>query len=335
MRPSIPEAMSASSKQPLSPEQIKCIQASRAAALQKQAARKRASPAPGQSPYHDGCSNSVGSSTDDRIHGTNRVTPISTGLPATADTASSSSSLHTKKRRPNGMNLKYYEYNLTTMKDTKGGFLVDEAQAELPDKSAAERAQHKEKQRRAMYEDHPLEMDPENAPRCKDCDSMAIDYNYKKHYNVLVCKECIEKCPDKYSLLTKTECATDYMLTNSELQDRERLPTWMKQNPHKSTWSDMHLFLREHVEAFAIDKYGSLEKMDLVFQQRQDKRAERKEQKAKQKMKELRQKTRTSTWKKPEAAHVHEYGQEILNETTGQYTQTCAGCGISISFESL
>ncbi|TPX37458.1 hypothetical protein SmJEL517_g00585 [Synchytrium microbalum] len=300
--------------QQLSPDQVKRIQENKNMALEKQAARKRAA-----EQQEDRNRSNAASSSSNAQPGA--------GSSSTADTSNINNNY---KKRKSGMNLKYYEYNLSTMKDSKGGFLVDETpEQEEPQPKA------REPQRKAMFEDEPIELDPSLMPRCNECDSMDIEYNYKKHYNVLVCKACIEKLPDKYSLLTKTECAKDYMLTNSELQDRERLPTWEKPNPHKSTWSDMQLFLRQQVEAFALTKYGSLDKMDEVFETREKKKGERKEQKELQKMRELRQKTRTSTWKKVETAHVHTYGEEVYDQATNTYIQTCEDCGISISFESL
>ena len=59
-----------------------------------------------------------------------------------------------------------------------------------------------------------LELDKN--PKCKECDSLDIDYNYLDNFNVLVCRNCRNKMPEKYSLLTKTECKEDYLLTDSK-----------------------------------------------------------------------------------------------------------------------
>jgi hypothetical protein len=40
---------------------------------------------------------------------------------------------------------------------------------------------------------------------------------------------------------------------------------------------------------------------------------------------ELRKKTRTSTWKKPNTDHVHEYGQAEYNEEQGVYVYHVSG----------
>ena len=77
----------------------------------------------------------------------------------------------------------------------------------------------------------------------------------------------------------------DYLLTESELKDRERLPIWEKPNPHKETWSNMYLFLRCQVEAFAWSKWGSPEALDKEFERREQEKKDKKEKKYKEKMK--------------------------------------------------
>lgn len=83
-------------------------------------------------------------------------------------------------------------------------------------------------------------------------------------FSIRVCKKCKEKFPEKYSLLTKTECkevsprvglqsfgqligSQDYLLTDPELKDEDLLPHLLRPNPHASTYSNMMLFLREQV----------------------------------------------------------------------------------------
>lgn len=73
-------------------------------------------------------------------------------------------------------------------------------------------------------------LDPTLNPKCNECQSMDIDQTYKKVFGCLVCKSCQNSKPEKYSLLTKTECkeasfsshiflvvlttAQDYLLTD-------------------------------------------------------------------------------------------------------------------------
>ena len=49
-------------------------------------------------------------------------------------------------------------------------------------------------------------LDPKLNPRCNECSSMDIDHTYKKVFGCLVCNKCKNEKPEKYSLLTKTEC---------------------------------------------------------------------------------------------------------------------------------
>ena len=43
-------------------------------------------------------------------------------------------------------------------------------------------------------------------PKCNECQSMDIDQTFKKVFGCLVCKKCQNAKPEKYGLLTKTEC---------------------------------------------------------------------------------------------------------------------------------
>lgn len=95
-----------------------------------------------------------------------------------------------------------------------------------------------------------------------------MDFQFLEIFNVNVCYKCKKALPDKYSLLTKTECKDDYLLTNSELDDQEILPHMRKCNPRKPEWSTMMLFLRYQVEEFAWKKWGGPEELDKEWQRR-------------------------------------------------------------------
>lgn len=50
--------------------------------------------------------------------------------------------------------------------------------------------------------------------RCRECGSLDIDFVWEEVFGCCVCAGCKEKMPEKYSLLTKTECKEDYLLTD-------------------------------------------------------------------------------------------------------------------------
>ncbi|KAI9008323.1 XPA protein C-terminus-domain-containing protein, partial [Gaertneriomyces semiglobifer] len=201
-----------------------------------------------------------------------------------------------RKRR--AIDLTYCEYNLSTMKDTKGGFILED-QPQAP----VERKQ-KKPEPTLVYDPPPDLANMHAAPKCETCKSIDLDPNYSTYFGLCVCKSCKDKYPEKYSLLTKTECREDYLLTESELRDVHRLPRWERPNPHKSTYSNMLLYVRQQVEAFAWEKWGGPQQLDDEFERREKEKKERKEKKFRAKLSELRKKTRTSTWaKKAEEEH--------------------------------
>ncbi len=63
--------------------------------------------------------------------------------------------------------------------------------------------------------------DEKERKRCRECGSLEIDFVWEEVFGCAVCGGCKEKMPEKYSLLTKTECRDDYLLT-----ERTPLPTY-------------------------------------------------------------------------------------------------------------
>lgn len=49
-------------------------------------------------------------------------------------------------------------------------------------------------------------LDSSKNPKCAECGTMDIDHMFKKVFKCLVCNKCKNEKPEKYSLLTKTEC---------------------------------------------------------------------------------------------------------------------------------
>ncbi|KAJ2648763.1 DNA repair protein rad14 [Coemansia sp. RSA 1250] len=229
------------------------------------------------------------------------------------------------KARTQGSKLSrgYYEYNLSTMRDTKAGFLEEEEPAaKLPEK------------KRKIIEDIPLGPLDDDL-KCIECGSLDLDVMYLKMLKVKVCKKCIENVPDKYSLLTKTEAKQDYLLTDGELRDRSLFPVWEKANPHKSTWNNMLLYLRRDLEEYAAKKWGGLDGLDREFERREEEKQARKEKKYQRSVADLRRRTRADEWEKErrerlrlENEHEHEFED---TEQTG--AQKCRTCGLEIEVE--
>jgi DNA-repair protein complementing XP-A cells len=113
------------------------------------------------------------------------------------------------------------------MVNSKGGFLVGEdkeADAELREKEKKrekERAQQNTEPGTSIVRNHFLPVityawviavhfEPGKNPKCHECGSIDIDHTFRKVFRCLVCNKCKNEKPDKYSLLTKTECKEVY-----------------------------------------------------------------------------------------------------------------------------
>lgn len=230
----------------------------------------------------------------------------------------------------------YIDYDFSTMTDTYGGFMEDtgggeETSKSLEDWKERQKAQH-------VVRDLPPPLDISTAPKCYECDSLEIDPNLYDNFNhTRVCRRCAKEKPEKYSLLTKTECKEDYLLTEPELQDTNLLSRIEKPNPHG--YSRMQLFLRLQVEKFAAKKWGSLENLDKEWERREEMRLKRKDKKYKDKLKEMRRKTRAEEFtrklrngKSINDKHVHDWAQPMPFERDGMkfVKKRCIDCGTEV-----
>ncbi|ORY83657.1 XPA protein C-terminus-domain-containing protein [Protomyces lactucae-debilis] len=229
----------------------------------------------------------------------------------------------------------YIEYDFSKMKDSKAGFMVDEATGDAQQEDRA--AQLQRLRDEAKRYDPPLALDDGSGTtkqaRCFECNTVELDFQFFNVFKARVCHTCKNKLPDKYSLLTKTECKQDYLLTDPELRDVELMPHLLKPNPHNTTYSSMMLYLRYQVEEFAYKKWGSPEKLDEEFERRTEEKKVKKDKAFELKLKELRKRTRVAKFSKSasrrlEAKHEHVFGAEVEDPTTGMTVRTCAECGL-------
>lgn len=207
-----------------------------------------------------------------------------------------------------------------------------------------------------------MALDPSKNPKCSHCRTMDIDYQIQGVFGVIVCSKCKAERPDEYSLLTKTECKEDYLLTDrkplsngslrlsradrsdpltamiiAELKDADLLPHLLRPNPHRPTYSNMMLFLRLQVEAFAFSdkKWGSPEALDAEFARREAEKKEKKGKKFEKKLRELRRGTKTTVWhKRIESEHIHEFVEGNMRNAEGHQIQRCAECDFEIEVET-
>lgn len=227
----------------------------------------------------------------------------------------------------------YIEYDFATMKDSRGGFINTE---ELPNaEEATTLDEWKEKQKQQIGFELPPPIDIENAPKCFECNSIEISPQLFDNFRqVRACRKCIKEKPEKYSLLTKTECREDYLLTDPELKDVELLPRIEKPNPHG--FSRMQLFLRFQVEEYAWKKWGSSEKLDEEWERREAMRIKRRDKKYNDQLREMRKKTRAEEYTRKlrngqglGERHVHDWSAPL--KISGEFNMVmkrCIDCGV-------
>ncbi|GJJ78062.1 DNA-repair protein complementing XP-A cells [Entomortierella parvispora] len=265
----------------------------------------------------------------------------STGGAFGKDTAAVIKAIEAIEPLPKNDWTKFYDYDLSKMKDTRAGFIKE---VEEPSSAKSATAADDESSRKRKWQPTIVQQDPsiflgaQDNYECQDCGSLDVDFQLLTHFHVPVCISCRDSQPEKYSLLTKTECRQDYLLTDPELRDTELFPFWERPNPKKSTWNNMMLYLRCQVEEFAFKKWNGPEGLDQEFERRERDKEARKELKFKKELRDLRNKTRTSVWQDKKLrnrakVHKHDYGAALVDPSTGASVQTCIECGIQVECE--
>ncbi|GAA5865872.1 hypothetical protein JCM3774_003123 [Rhodotorula dairenensis] len=237
----------------------------------------------------------------------------------------------------------YVEYDLSTLKNSRGGFLLE---SEEDDPKRLRERQMQEELRLKRLENARVQgqlrgaamsLDPVENPTCVHCGTTDLDDQLRAVFGVMCCTNCKKERPEMYSLLTKTECKEDYLLTEPELRDTELMPHLLRPNPHRPTYSNMMLFLRCQVEAFAFSdaKWGSPEALDAEFERREADKKDKKSKKFAKKLSELRKKTRTNVWhRRQDAEHKHEFEEVPDPDGSGGSVQRCVECGFQIDVEA-
>ncbi|GAA5932852.1 hypothetical protein JCM10213_009226 [Rhodosporidiobolus nylandii] len=234
----------------------------------------------------------------------------------------------------------YVEYDLSTLRNSRGGFLLEGEEddpkrlreRQLQEQMKIQRLENARKQ--GQLRGAAMSVDPRENPTCIHCGTTDLDDQLRTVFGVMVCANCKKERPDSYSLLTKTECKEDYLLTEPELRDTELMPHLLRPNPHRSTYSNMMLFLRCQVEeyAFSDKKWGSPEALDAEFERREAEKKDKKSKKFAKKLQELRKKTKTNVWhRRVDAEHKHEF--EDVQDEDGETVQRCKQCGFEVDVE--
>ncbi|KJK74399.1 hypothetical protein H634G_10306 [Metarhizium anisopliae BRIP 53293] len=222
--------------------------------------------------------------------------------------------------RPARKFTKFVDYNMSSMTDTKGGFLTTEDDPHNYALGAKKPGQ-------------------EDEQRPKD---MTVQEWERMQLIRKLQRQKAGPFEPGISVLDDEE-----KRKKSELRDPELLPHLSKPNPHKSHWHDMMLFLRFQVEEYAVNtKWGSAEKLDAEYERREAQKKARKEAKFKEKLMDLKRKTRTDAFRRQagtlgksgankfgdsirDTKHVHQWGRTIENEE-GMTIKTCVDCGMEV-----
>merc|ERR1711916_17316 len=140
-----------------------------------------------------------------------------------------------------------------------------------------------------------------------------------------VCDACRSQ-HDKFSLITKTEAANEFLLSTA---DFAQLRFIEKRNPHKSSWSQMKLYLLAQVEEISYSRYGGVEGLDQEYERRAAEREHKRHLAYEKKLKSLKKVVTMPMVKDITSGHVHSFlkKDEVYDDDAGSWKKTCATCG--------
>lgn len=250
--------------------------------------------------------------------------------------------------RPSIRTKDYIEYDFSTMKNLHGGYINPEDRLSTLDdedvmgskrQKTLDEWKREQQERKYLYENAPPPEHISQAPKCIECNvNIEMDPVMDDVFKVRVCKSCVQKIPEKYSLLTKTECKEDYFLTESELMDETIFHKLEKPNPHSGTFARMQLFVRCEVEAFAFEKWGGEEGLDAEWHRREAGKSQRREKKYQRELLKMRMKTRAQEFttkikeRKHGKAHEHDFSAAMEGGTDEDghklLRRRCIECGL-------
>lgn len=173
------------------------------------------------------------------VNGKRQFSEISSNPPSTIESGTNRDGRNkgdAEALRPAAKFTKFVDYNMSSMTDTKGGFLSTEDDPHnyaLGVKKPGEQDEQRPKdmtvqewermqlirklqrQKAGPFEPGISVLEDESKrKKCRECKSLEIDFVWEEVFHICVCNKCKEKYPEKYSLLTKTECKEDYLLTD-------------------------------------------------------------------------------------------------------------------------
>ncbi|AQZ14767.1 RAD14 (YMR201C) [Zygosaccharomyces parabailii] len=250
--------------------------------------------------------------------------------------------------RPSIRTKDYIEYDFSTMKNLNGGYINPEDRLTGFDEEdvvgskrqkTLDEWKKEQQERKYLYENAPPPEHISQAPKCTECNiNIEMDPVLDDVFKIRVCKSCVKRLPEKYSLLTKTECKDDYFLTEPELNDEAIFHRLEKPNPHSGTFARMQLFVRCEVEDFAFKKWGGEQGLDAEWHRREEGKAQRREKKYQKEMLKMRMKTRAQEYttrireKRHGKKHTHIFSNPIEGGTDEDghklLRRRCTECGL-------
>lgn len=97
------------------------------------------------------------------------------------------------------------------------------------------------------------------------CSKKPVVPDLFENFDECVCHDCKAKAGDDYRLISRAECMSQYLLPEDTVKC---MKSQKKNNPHHAGWTPMRLYLRKHAINLSIQRFGSVEALEVEKKKR-------------------------------------------------------------------
>jgi DNA repair protein len=155
---------------------------------------------------------------------------------------------------------------------------LEVALAEHEEDLATERQQQQQLEQRALALAVPAGGARGAERACQQCGAMSVDNQLLTVFGEAVCRTC-KKEHERFRLVTKSKAKEHFLVSDDDLASLKFLHA---SNPSKPGWAQMKLFMWQHVEMLALERWGSWPAIEAERQRRVAERVRGREKRARQ-----------------------------------------------------
>ncbi len=98
------------------------------------------------------------------------------------------------------------------------------------------------------------------------CGKCPVDHDLCEYFGEFVCKSCKYRLGETYKTISRSDAISQFLVPEESIKS---LQFMSKANPHNPGWTQMKLYLRKHVISLALERFGSLDALEIERKKRE------------------------------------------------------------------